>query len=419
MNWKISRRQVIIAMATLAGGLGLTGLRRILEIPLAEAQGAPDHLVYLPYVAKPGDVSTAGKVVHVHSAQATSWDFGNNYYGNSNYVNQNIVNSMVDNGVKSLTGASSVAQAWQSLVPNYVPGKAIAIKVNFNNWWWCDRCSTNCPDWQLKIDALIHPINAVVRGLLQAYPSFNLSDIWVYDATQGANPSNDAREIPDIFKNGCLHTGVRFFGHRECNEMAGYSSTDPSGSITWHNPPGVPAPPTARVTDVLVNASYLINMPILKSHGGAGITLSFKNHFGSLANVNPLHDYVYDDGAHYAGTAYNPLVDIYRNPHILDKTVLTLGDCLYGNWYDNVSKPRRWFTFGNGAPNSLFFSKDPVAIDCVMCDLLAYETTAVPAWADDYLVIANNVGLGVYERGNPWAPSGSGYSVIKYQKIEL
>ena len=70
-------------------------------------------------------------MVHVHSTDATFWDFGSDYYGS--FVDQDVVNEMVDRGVMELTGASSVAEAWQELVPGYQSEKAIAIKVNFNN----------------------------------------------------------------------------------------------------------------------------------------------------------------------------------------------------------------------------------------------------------------------------------------------
>jgi uncharacterized protein (DUF362 family) len=170
-----------------------------------------------------------------------------------------------------------------------------------------------------------------------------------------------------------------------------------------------------KVTDVLVEATYLIDMPIMKSHIGAGITLTFKNHFGSIANPFLLHDWFPPGGPYFGGTAYSPVVDIYRNANILNKTVLILGDGLFGNRNDNWSEPTRWTTFGNDAPNSLFFATDPVAADCVMCDLLHAETSVESA-ADDYLVYAADRGLGTYERGNPW---GSGYNEIDYQKIEL
>ncbi len=313
---------------------------------------------------------------------------------------------MVDRGVRELEGVDSVEQAWQSLVPNYAPGRAIAVKVNFNNCRWCSTTSD-------AIDALVHPINAVVRGLLQAYTSFDTSDVWVYDATVGRDPPVSHRQIPARFKAGCLYPGVRFFD-QDCNDTAGYASSDPTASITWNNPAGIPAPPEMQVTDVLVNATYVINIPIMKRHLG-GVTLSFKNHFGSIANPALLHDWIFSGGSYYSGTTYNPMVDVYRNLHILDKTVLTIGDGLFGNYKDNVGKPSPWTSFGGSAPNSLLFASDPVAMDCVMCDFLDTER-AIQDVSDDYLVYAASLGLGTYERGDPW---GSGYSQIDYRKFEL
>ncbi len=413
MSREISRRHLLKALAAAAGGIGLgkvvdPWLRRVAAQEL-------DKYVYLPIILKraedmpapaptPTATPTVGRVVHVHSDEATFWDFGDDYYGD--FVDQDTVDAMVDRGVMELTGASSLAQAWQTLVPDYAPGKAIAIKVNFNNCLWCDGGYN-------YINALIHPINAVIRGLLQAHPNFEASDIWVYDATIGDNPPVSHRKVPQRFKDGCLYPDVRFFD-QGCNETAGYDSTDPTAAVTWHNLPDIPPPPPAQVTDVLVDAAYLINMPIMKRHGSVQVTLSFKNHFGSIANCALLHDW-WGYGPYFGGTNYNPMVDIYRNEHILGKTALTVGDALFGNWENNLSKPSPWTTFGDNAPNSLLFSTDPVAIDCVMCDLLHAEN---PIWdkADDYLVYAAACGLGTYERGDPW---GSGYSQIDYLRVEL
>jgi len=185
VNKRISRRQLLIALAATVGGVGLGKLLSS-SVLRGIAQELDKHL-YLPLVRKeesplpgptaeptststptltPTDTATptdtptstltpessatptaiptswpgAGpKVVHVHSTQATFWDFGNNYYGD--YVDQDTVNAMVDRGVMELTGAPSLAQAWRILVPNYAPGKAIAIKVNFNNCWSCSQGS--------------------------------------------------------------------------------------------------------------------------------------------------------------------------------------------------------------------------------------------------------------------------------------
>jgi hypothetical protein len=286
---------------------------------------------------------------------------------------------------------------------------------------------TSCEEWALAIDALIHPVNALVRGLKSAYPFFDYHDIWVYDATIGDRGPGSVsnRGIPkNRFQDKCSYPGVRFFDAKDCDNYAGYASSDPTTYITWRNPPDIPTPGSQKVTDVLVNATYVINMPIMKAHIKTGVTLSFKNHFGSLANVAPLHWWISstENPPYYGGTRYNPMVDIYRNPHIANKTVLTIGDGLYGNWDDNRTKPLRWSTFNDDAPNSLFFSTDPVAIDSVMTDLVDAEEplTGPYAMARDVLIYAESVGLGVFEHGDPWRqPWGSGYSKIEYKRIEI
>jgi hypothetical protein len=95
--------------------------------------------------------------------------------------------------------------------------------------------------------------------------------------------------------------------------------------------------------------------------------------------------------------------------------VLKIGDALFGNWESNTGKPSPWTTYGERAPSSLLFSTDAVALDCVMCDFLHPEK-AIWDMSDDYLVYAASLGLGTYERGDPW---GDGYGQIDYLKIEL
>ena len=331
------------------------------------------------------------RVVHVHSSDATVWSGQTDYW---NYVNQGVVDEMVNRGMMALTGASTVAAAWQSLLPDYSPGRGIAIKVNLNN-------STDCSDTDGQIDALIQPVNAIVRGLklIGVAPE----DIWVYDAI---------RWLPDRLVTGIEDSGVRFFD-KFCREQAHFFSNDPNAYVSFNPPAGVPVPPATKITDVIIDATYLINMPIMKPHSLAGVTLSFKNHFGTIEVPFKLHDYI-DLGKPSYRSDYSPFVDIYQNPHIVSKTILTVGDGLFAARGFNVA-PSLWTTFGDHVPNSLFFSADPVAIDCVMCDLLDTETT-LPDQADDYLQIAGNAGLGVYERGNPW---GSGYQLIDYLRIDI
>jgi hypothetical protein len=118
---------------------------------------------------------------------------------------------------------------------------------------------------------------------------------------------------------------------------------------------------------------------------------------------------------------YDALVDLNNNPHIRDKTVLVLGDGIYGSRQYQDTPPERWSTFGNASPCSLFFATDPVAIDCVLHDLLKAErVTTQPATSNAYLRLAESAGLGVYEAGNPWqTPYGSGYTKINYLRYDM
>jgi hypothetical protein len=404
---KIDRRDFIKGAAITGAGLALGGGllygRRSLAALLAGNQEAIDRAIRDHKLGQVSDADaqatvaaymTGGpgeaRVVHVHDPDATDWNFSTGWYGD--YVDQPAVDNMVDRGVMELTGASTVADAWSTLIPNYMPGEAIAIKVSFNN-------AGSCGDSDNQIDALIHPVNAIVRGLKQM--GVAEENVWVYEAV---------RRIPDRFVNGCLYPNVQFFSN--CRQPPGWSSDDPDAIVTF-NPPSGPVPSPMRLADVLVNAAYLINMPIIKTHS-AGVSLSFKNHFGTIKDPGALHDYILPDGSLFS-TEYSPFVDIYQNPHVGAKTILTLGDGLFGAWHGYADAPSRWTTFDDAASNSLFFATDPVALDCVMYDILAAETT-IKDNADVYLSVAADAGLGVFEHGDPW---GSGYSQIDYAKIAI
>jgi hypothetical protein len=399
----ISRRTFLIGAAAAVGGTAVTWAARPEALQTAKGQ-APSAMnkVYLPYVACSGpDVPFAGKVLHVHSDAATHWGGESDYW---NHVDQGTVNDMVDRGLMQLTGTASVADAWRALIPAYQPGEKIAIKVNFNN-------SRACNSTNPSIDALMEPVNAVASGLLQI--GVAAGDICVYDAI---------RALPDRFVNKDLY-GVSFFDGNWlaiCRNEAGFSH-QPETRVTFYPPAGV-AMPEVHVTDVLMNAKYLINMPIMKGgHVLAGATLGFKNHFGTIENPSALHDYVDLVGQPPAyRTDYNPLVDLMRSPLIGGKTVLTIGDALFAarTW---TEAPVPWTTFGDQMPNSLFLASDPVAVDCVMHDLLAAEPgTGIPEGANNYLRLAEEAGLGVFEQGDPWQmPHGSGYQRIQYVRVEV
>jgi hypothetical protein len=388
---RLSRRDFARGAAAAAGCLALSAAHRLLGVAPGAMATEPELAprAYIPLVMKR---DSRASVVHAHDVRATSWDFHTGWYGD--YVNQNVVYEMVDQGLMQLTGGTSRAAAWQALIPGYVPGQIVAIKVNLNN-------ASGEHDGDNVIDALIEPVNAVVRGLKDI--GIAEADIWVYDAV---------RSIPARFRNGCDFPGLEFSG--KWTNPQGFSDTE---RVVFEPPPGGPPIADQRISNVLVNADYLINMPIMKRHGIARVTLSFKNHFGSIEDPAALHDYIYPSGDGFSPD-YNPLVDIYKNLHFVSKTVLTIGDALYGCWLTNWVEPEPWVTFGNEAPNSLFFSIDPVAIDSVMYDFLDAEA-GVESGGDFYLMLAAQEGLGVLEHRAPGASDPEEwYSLIDYAYLD-
>lgn len=403
---RLVRRQFLKSMFAAAASLGLA---RLDALSALSQEGEPPFPVYLPLVGNdPVITSRPAWVVHVHDPAATNWDFNtSHYYGRTQApgvvgVNQSVVNAMVDRGVTELLGlpSSEVSEAWWRLTPDYKFGVSIAIKINLNNSFSCSSATT-------AIDAIAQPVNAVVRGLMLR--GVREQDIVVYDAI---------RYFPTRIFNQLVYQNIQIHDDQGCRgHKTTWASGDANATISFHPPSG--SLPEVRLSDSLIQATYLINMPIMKGHPIAGVTLGFKNHFGSTNNPSGMHSYV---GTSYDQIdQYDALVDLYSNPHIRDKTVITIADGIYGSREYQNTPPQRWATFNNQSPCSLFFATDPVAIDCVMHDLLKAERGASqPATSNSYMRLAETAGLGIYESGDPWqTPYGSGYTKLVYKRIEL
>ncbi len=242
-------------------------------------------------------------------------------------------------------------------------------------------------------------MNALLDGLIEF--GFAPSDITVFDVTHAYHNG----EMPQRFIDGCEYAGINFVKY--VGNPSAFSDTavihfePPEGSIS-----------DRPVAQVLVDADYVISVPILKRHDYAGVTLSFKNHLGSFDDCMQVHDHVFTGISGY-DPSYNALIDIYLNPHIGGKTVLVLCDALYGNYEHLWGVPTPWPQFGNDAPSTIFLGADAVATDCVALDVLYREGT-VGVRADDYLELAGALGLGVYERES--APGV--YSLIDHRYLE-
>jgi hypothetical protein len=122
----------------------------------------------------------------------------------------------------------------------------------------------------------------------------------------------------------------------------------------------------------------------------AGVTLTAKNHFGSVYfpdsggfTPRPLHNFA--SRSRTAGS-YNCLVDLIGHKQLGGKTLLYMLDGLYPGEH-NEGNVFRFASFGDQWAASLLASQDPVAIDSVGLDFLRNEprATQVRGAADNYL----------------------------------
>jgi hypothetical protein len=148
--------------------------------------------------------------------------------------------------------------------------------------------------------------------------------------------------------------------------------------------------PPAWLPRQLTEARYLINVALLRPHGMAGVTLTAKNHFGSVYFPEnggwvprALHNYV---SRTQPMGSYSPLVDLAGHRHLGGKTLLYMLDGLYTAQH-NEGNVFRFASFGDDWASSVLVSQDPVAIDSVGLDILRSEprATEVRGNADNYL----------------------------------
>jgi len=108
----------------------------------------------------------------------------------------------------------------------------------------------------------------------------------------------------------------------------------------------------SRLSKILTrNCNVLINLPVLKDHDGAGVSIALKNMYGVIHNPNKYHP-----------NGCNPYIaDVNMVPDIRTKMRLTICDATTATYEGGPGyKPQySW------KDNALIVSRDPVALDYV------------------------------------------------------
>ncbi|MFH1742697.1 MAG: DUF362 domain-containing protein [bacterium] len=106
----------------------------------------------------------------------------------------------------------------------------------------------------------------------------------------------------------------------------------------------------------------IINVPILKSHLRTGVTMAFKNHYGSI--INPID--------HHANMCHPAVCRVYNHKPLVEKSVLIVTDCSKSIFDGGPSYSDGWMWY----PNAMLVATDPVANDFIGWKMIEEERRA-------------------------------------------
>jgi uncharacterized protein (DUF362 family) len=224
-------------------------------------------------------------------------------------VDMKVLIAMVNQAVQSLTGKKDDA-AWKSL---FKPTDVVGIKIN------ClfGKGASTRPE----------TVAAVIAGLLTAGVKEDNIIVWDWRTTH--------LERAGYWINKD-NPGIKCYGTDE--------DVDPEPTIA-----GAFKGHLSRILSEKITA--LVNVPILKDHGGAGITLAMKNHYGSINNPGDQHG---------EGGRCNPhLAHLNSVPAIRSKTRLIVCELLKPLAHGGPGLNRDYIW----EHKSIMVGTDPVALD--------------------------------------------------------
>ncbi|MBN1756726.1 MAG: DUF362 domain-containing protein [Chitinispirillaceae bacterium] len=399
----LSRARYTAALLTVAGGCiaiimingngipGRVSAERVATTPIGEAKGV-----------------NPGRVVWVHDAAATDWagpGENNGYWWEENHTDQVVVDRMVQTAVCRLAGVDDIGGAWATLLryfnrthgkgdAGYAAGEKIMIKINFvgcvnRSGGWCgvNPDTYNLDSQKNYMNTSPQVIVALLRQLTATVGAAQ-EDISIGDPTAFfPNQYYDycAKDFPSV--NYIDNQGK--FGRTKAQHS--------SIPVYWSCRPAADSQDYVPLS--YAEAAYLINVANLKSHALSGVTACAKNHFGSLIRLPDAAGYYDLHGSLPFSSSkngqYRVLVDLMGHAHLGGKTVLYMIEGLYGGVHIMNGLPAKWSStpFGGDWTSSIFASQDPVAIECVMYDILSNEKTTRRdleiAAVDDYLIEAS------------------------------
>lgn len=262
-------------------------------------------------------------------------------------VNKAIVRNMVDQAVAKVAGVSTAKEGWASL---FKPTDVVGIKVN------CLFGKGVCT----------HPevAHAVADALVDA--GLKPSNVIIWDRSTGNLLTCGYK----VNKDG---DGVRVLAN----------------DGVWEDEPTRLGQFEGRLTKIVTrDITAIVNIPVMKHHGGSGISGALKNHYGT-------HD---NPGRHHGNNCDPYLAELNAIPAIRDKTRLIVMDALrpMADGGPGLRREALWDY------HSLIVSKDPVAVDAMAWKIIdeRRQKTGIKTLAESgreprWIKTAAGMGLGV------------------------
>lgn len=295
-----------------------------------------------------------------------------------------IIRNMMHKGMTALTGAPAWTDAWRTFIQK---GDVVAIKV--------------CPVGGAKLSSDPSVLHMIVDGIKQA--GVPAKDIVVFN-----------RYRQETFSAGIdkwLPEGVRLAWAAEKYEtwQLGMDGYDPDVYMEMplvkpgDNPNDVHSRRSYVAQCITKQVNKVINLPVVKSHQSAGVTLCLKNlSHGMVNNVNRSH---INRELNACNLFIPAVVDL---PIFRQKVVLHILDGVKAGYNGGPGTPPqfRW------EHKTMYFGTDPVAVDKVGCEVVEAKRKqeGLPPTSEtgpgdrfnhyfgqpQHIELASRLGLGVY-----------------------
>ncbi len=337
-----------------------------------------------------------GRVVWIHNPDATNENCLNTkvseaYFAEKN-CDQNVVDIMFSSALKKLTDKTTEAEAWDAVFryfnnnhgkgdTGFKSDETIFIKVNAVTAY--NGATANGgkqpENSAIEYDTTPQTILSLLRQLVNVagvpqkniYVGDPIADLWDHMYQKFHS------EFPDI-----KYVTKRNISNRyklTASTKVGIDYSD-RGKVMTNLPSH-----QHKFFKEMMEADYLINMPVMKGHRWGGITFGAKNHFGSNTSDGSwqLHKGLMDgnddydeEGRRYDYGMYRVMVDLMGNKYLGGNTLLYYMDALFSTSHEH-QPPQKFRTspFNNDWSSSIILSLDPVAIESVALDIMQKEFT--------------------------------------------